>query len=566
MPVSELHVFLIRPTKYDDEGYLLRHWRGVLPSNTLAVLRGLTEQVAREGLPAGVSTRIFCCDESVEALPEKQIDRARQNPEVKVLVGLVGVQTNQMPRATDIAQRMRARGVTVLIGGFHVSGRSCGASAPAEIRRLQEFGVTIVRGEVENTWADILRDVLADNLQPVYDFLLELPDLADAALPSPDPRLMRKFVHESFVTMDSSRGCPFSCSFCTIIQIQGRKMRTRTPSRIAEMISQRHHPGGIDQYFFTDDDFGRNPHWREILLELIRLREEEGQPIRFLMQSDLLAHQQKDFVKLARRAGCFQVFLGMESLDADALAGAGKRQNRISEYAATVRVWQQAGIFVHAGYIVGFRGDTPASVGRNVRRLRDEVGVDLASFFLLTPLAGSRDHTAALAAGIPIDEDLNSHDTFHAVTDPGGMSRADAESAYRAAWQEFYSFEHRRRRLAAWPEDQRATLLQNYLWYSCATQIENFHPMMTGFVRLKPRFDRRPGFAVDSLPRHLCRRVPEVARMTRDYFRQIVVAQQLWQGAGAEGERRGWRDFLRHLFAAEAREAGRLGSEEVTQP
>ena len=558
MAPSELHIFLIRPTKYDDDGYLLRHWRGVLPSNTLACLRGLTERVVAERSLGNVSVHIFSCDESVEAIPEKQIYRAHRKPGVQVVVGLVGVQTNQVPRAIDIAGRMRARGVTVLLGGFYVSGTACGDAAPQEIRSLQRAGVILVRGEVEGHWADLLRDILSGKPKPIYDFLGSPPELSAAALPSPDPRLMRKFVHSSFVTMDSSRGCPFSCSFCTIIQIQGRKMRTREPSRIAEMIAARHHRGGIDQYFFTDDDFARNPHWREILLELIRLREEEGKPIRFLMQSDLLAHKQKDFIALARRAGCFQVFLGMESLDAAALAGAGKRQNRIAEYAATVRAWQEAGVFVHAGYIVGFPHDTTESVRRNLRRLRDEIGVDLASFFLLTPLAGSRDHTEALAAGVSIDADLNRHDTFHAVTDPGSMTREAAEAIYRECWQEFYSFEHRRRRLAAWPEDQRATLLQNYLWYGCATRVEDFHPMMTGFVRIKPRRDRRPGFPVESRARHFLRRAPEVAGLTLGYLNQIAEAQRLWKQAGRRDERRGWRDFLRHLLAAEARESGSL--------
>lgn len=558
MASSELHIYLIRPTKYDDDGYLLRHWRGVLPSNTLACLRGLTEKVAADKELGDVRVRIFSCDESVEAIPERRIYQSHQRSGVEVLVGLVGVQTNQAPRAVDIALRLRARGVTVLVGGFHVSGTSCGDEAPAEICTLKNAGVTLVRGEVENRWADILRDALAGNLRPIYDFLGTPPDLSAAALPSPDPRLMRKFVHSSFVTMDSSRGCPFSCSFCTIIQIQGRKMRTREPSRIAKMIAAQHHPGGIDQYFFTDDDFARNPHWREILLELIRLREEEGQPIRFLMQSDLLAHKQKDFISLARRAGCFQVFLGMESLDAGALAGAGKRQNRISEYADTVRAWQDAGIFVHAGYIVGFPHDTPDSVRQNVRRLRDEIGVDLASFFLLTPLAGSQDHTQALAARVVMDADLNRHDTFHAITDPGGMTREDAEAVYRDSWREFYSFEHRRRRLAAWPEDQRATLLQNYLWYGCATEVDQFHPMMTGFVRCKPRRDRRPGFPVESPVRHLVRRVPEIGRMVLGYGSEIATAQRLWKRAAEAKESRGWRDFLRHLLATKARESGSL--------
>ena len=191
MASSELHIYLIRPTKYDDDGYLLRHWRGVLPSNTLACLRGLTEKVAADKELGDVRVRIFSCDESVEAIPERRIYQSHQRSGVEVLVGLVGVQTNQAPRAVDIALRLRARGVTVLVGGFHVSGTSCGDEAPAEICTLKNAGVTLVRGEVENRWADILRDALAGNLRPIYDFLGTPPDLSAAALPSPDPRLMR---------------------------------------------------------------------------------------------------------------------------------------------------------------------------------------------------------------------------------------------------------------------------------------------------------------------------------------------------------------------------------------
>ena len=184
--------------------------------------------------------------------------------------------------------------------------------------------------------------------------------------------------------------------------------------------------------------------------------------------------------------------------------------------------------------------------------------MDLASFFLLTPLAGSQDHTQALAAGVAMDADLNRHDTFHAITDPGAMTREDAEAVYRESWREFYSFEHRRRRLAAWPEEQRATLLQNYLWYGCATGVDDFHPMMTGFVRCKPRGDRRPGFRVEGPVRHLVRRVPEVGRMVLGYGSEIATAQRLWKRASDAQEGRGWWDFLSHLFATKARESGSL--------
>ena len=551
----ELHVHLVRPTKFDDEGYLLRHWRGILPSNTLACLGGLVDAVARSGVLGDLRVRAFSCDESVAAIPERRIRRAARRPGVRVVVCLVGVQTSQMPRALQLAARFRALGVSVLVGGFHVSGSPCGEDAPAEIAELRALGATLVRGEVENNLAGILADAAAGELAPVYDQLADLPALEESPLPVPDPRVMSRFVHSSFATMDGSRGCPFSCSFCTIIQVQGRRMRARDPRRIAEMVRRRHQPGGIDQYFFTDDDLARSPRWRELFVELIRLREEEGKPIRFLMQSDLLAHRQPEFVSLARRAGCFQVFLGMESLAAGNLAGAGKKQNRVEEYAATVRLWQEAGIFVHAGYIIGFPNDTPASVAASVQRLRDEIGVDLASFFLLTPLAGSADHAAARAEGLAIDPDLNRHDTFHAVVEPQSMSAAEAEAAYRAAWREFYSFEHRRRRLAAWPEEQRATLLQNYLWYAAATRVDRFHPMMTGVGRLRPRADRRPGYAVEGRLVHLRRRAPEVASMLGGYTRELRCAAALWSDAADGADRQG---FLRALFGRAARESGHL--------
>src|SRR5881409_1065674 len=100
-----LQVFLIRPTKYDDDGYLLRHVRGVLPSNTLATLHALTEDVRQRGVLGALGLRVHLYDESVQRLPERRMLRAARRRGSKVIVCLVGVQTNQFPRATDLARR-----------------------------------------------------------------------------------------------------------------------------------------------------------------------------------------------------------------------------------------------------------------------------------------------------------------------------------------------------------------------------------------------------------------------------------------------------------------------------
>jgi hypothetical protein len=118
-----LTIVLIKPSKYDDEGYVIRHFRGVLPSNTLACLSSLTEDLRRRKiLGDDLKIKIKILDDTVQNIPVEKIIRSNKRPRCKTVVALVGVQSNQFPRAADIARRFRAGGVQVLIGGFHVSG------------------------------------------------------------------------------------------------------------------------------------------------------------------------------------------------------------------------------------------------------------------------------------------------------------------------------------------------------------------------------------------------------------------------------------------------------------
>ena len=163
---------------------------------------------------------------------------------------LVGVQTNQYPRAMDIARPLRAAGVQVCIGGFHVSGAMAMAPAtPPECQAMIDEGVTLVLGEVEDRWADLLRDAAADRLRPVYNFLSHLPALETQPLPRFSPRLQRKFAVRGYGTIDAGRGCPFDCSFCTIISVQGRTMRGRGPAHCdtwpAESLEEWHRRKGL---------------------------------------------------------------------------------------------------------------------------------------------------------------------------------------------------------------------------------------------------------------------------------------------------------------------------------
>lgn len=523
------HVFLIKPSKYDDDGFVIRHWRGVLPSNTLACLHGLTEGARRRGLLEGVDLRVHLVDEAVDKLPLGRIAELNRRAGHRVLAALVGVQSNQFARASDIALALRREGVAVMIGGFHVSGMlALFDGLTPEIRELVEAGVTVVAGEVENHWGRLLVEAYHGRLEPVYRLTSELPDLAQAPLPVIDKKYLKKFIISNYGTVDCGRGCPFNCSFCTIINVQGKKMRHRSPEAIAEMVRRAWREAGVSFHFFTDDNFARNPAWSRIFDELIRLREIEAIPVQFMMQVDVLAHRIPGFVEKAVRAGCSNVFLGMESVNPKNLKAAGKNQNRVKDYRELIEAWHRHAVSTHVGFIIGFPYDTEESVREDLKLLMREVRPQRASFFLLTPLPGSMDHKRMVEAGTPLDADYNNFDSFHQCMAHPELKDGALMRLYREAWRDFYSFEHMREVLTEADPKNYWDIFRNFFWYKNSALNEGLHPMISGLFRLKDRTSRRAIFPRESRLDHLKRRIPEVYRYLRALLALALEMEELW--------------------------------------
>ncbi|HWP57903.1 MAG TPA: radical SAM protein [Candidatus Acidoferrales bacterium] len=530
--MQKLHIVLIKPSKYDDEGYVIRFWKGVLPSNTLNVLNGLTQDIKRRRVFGALPIEIVTFDETTEKIPVEKIIRWSRRPRTKLIVGLVGVQTNQFPRAFDLAQQFRGAGIDVILGGFHVSGtiNMLGENEP-DIQELVRAGICIVSGEVEGQWEKILADALNGTLKPIYAFAQDLQNLVDighAPAPVISYKTMRHFAYPTFGTADTSRGCPFSCSFCTIINVQGRKMRERSPETIAEMVRRNYRDYGITFYFFTDDNFARKKLWRETFEALIGVRR-EGIKVSFMMQVDL-ARKPPDFVRLAAEAGCTQVFIGMESVNPENLKAEGKGQNKVDEYRSIIDEWHRAGVVVHAGYIIGLPWDTRESVRRDLRFLMEEIQPDQASFFMLTPLPGSHDHREMKQRGEWMDPDFNKRDSFHATIHHPLMSAEEWTEAYEEAWRTFYSKENMARILSRWQHHPKNywNLMSVFFWYKNAAVIEKQHPMIAGFFRLKDRRTRRPGYSVDPWPVHVWRRTKEVTRLLIAWARFVKEMEEVW--------------------------------------
>ncbi|MGA2263058.1 MAG: radical SAM protein [Acidobacteriota bacterium] len=524
-----LKIVLIKPSKYDDEGFVIRHLRGVLPSNTLACLYSLTEDVKKRGvLGDGVEIQVEIFDETVQKIPISRLIRSNRSAFCKTVIGLVGVQSNQFPRAADLARRFRRGGIPVMIGGFHVSGTMAlfPAGSP-EIQELIDIGVTIVKGEVEDAWAGILQDALHDRLKPVYDFLTEKPSLANQPVPMPPGRYLKRFIAAKFGTIDCSRGCPFNCSFCTIINVQGREMRMRSVESLEHAIRENYHLHGIDYYFFTDDNFARNGNWREVFEMMARLRS-EGILVDFMIQVDTQSYKIPDFVALAASAGCSQVFIGMESINPKNLKAAGKGQNRVQDYKNLIVAWHSAKVATHVAYIIGFPYDTPESVQEDIERLKRELKVEQASFFMLTPIPGSRDHLNMVQAAAWMDPDLNNYDSFHETMHHPNFEPGEWYKTYRKAWEEFYSFEYMREVLANANPENYWNIFRNFIWYRNSVLIEQGHPMIHGFFRLKERKERRPGFTIESRLRYFVRRFHEVRKVAGAWLSLVLEMEELW--------------------------------------
>src|SRR3984893_4394352 len=491
---------LIKPSHYDDDGYVIRWWRAMIPSNSLAALYGIAADCAeRRVLGSDVAIDIELIDEANTRIDVPALlARFRRYGDFGI-VALVGVQSNQYPRALHIARPLREAGILVAIGGFHVSGcLSMLDGRAVDLDACRDLGIAMFAGEAEGRLDLVLRDAAEGTLAPVYNFMKDLPGMAG----TPVPFLPKRYVARTLglsASFDAGRGCPYQCSFCTIINVQGRKSRCRSADDVERLV-RLNWAQGMHKFFITDDNFARNKEWEAIFDRLIELREKHGIPLGLMIQVDTLCHKISNFVEKAKRAGVTRVFIGLENINPDNLAAAKKRQNKITEYRKMLLAWKAQGIITFAGYILGFPSDTPETIRRDIAIIKKELPLDGLEFFCLTPLPGSEDHEVLWANGVPMDADLNKYDVEHVCTAHPKMSKQEWEAIYREAWSLYYTPEHMHtllRRAAATGVSMHS-LVKVLVTFATAVRLENMHPLQTGILRLKHPSERRPGLPRES--------------------------------------------------------------------
>jgi hypothetical protein len=499
---SRFQLILIKPSHYDDDGYVVQWFRSAIPSNSLAAVYALSADAARRRvLGTDIDIDITVVDETNHRVRCQHLIKLIHRHRGFGMVGLVGVQSNQFPRALDVARILRAAGIQVVIGGFHVSG--CLAMLPKiqpDLQAAHDLGCSLFAGEAEDGRLDtVLQDAARRSLKPIYNFLNAMPALESAPPPYLPVHNLRRTV-QRYSSFDAGRGCPFQCSFCTIINVQGRKSRVRSADDVERLIRQ-HWAEGTRRFFITDDNLARNKEWESIFDRIIELRERDKMDLRFIIQVDTQCHKIPNFIAKAARAGVARVFIGLENINPANLLAAKKPQNKITEYRKMLLAWKKAGVITYAGYILGFPADTPESIREDIEIIKKELPLDLLEFFCLTPLPGSEDHKVLWQNGRRMDPDLNKYDLEHVVADHPIMTREQWSKIYRTAWQTYYTPEHietimRRGAACGTGLSRLGTQLTIFADY---VSLENVHPLQGGIFRLKYRRDRRPGFPIEPI-------------------------------------------------------------------
>jgi hypothetical protein len=495
---QRLRVVILKPSKYARDGRVERFRRGFMPNSTLYHLASLTPREL-----GGRRIEVHTIDEYVETdLGYLRLLEADASSET--LLALAGVQSHQFHRALDLAAYARRHGVHAVIGGPHPM--TCDTAA------VQGRGVSVALAEAERVWTSILEDALAGELQPVYgDDQRWAPDLHVPPIEPPPEASLRRYAVQ-MLGVYPARGCPFRCNFCSVIRIAGRRVRSQpVETTMATLRAAR--AGGVGLIMFTSDNFNKYADAPALLEGMIAERLE----LPFFVQCDADVVRQPEFVDLLGRAGCYQMFVGVESFSVTALRAMQKTHNRPDRYREIVELCRRHGIGSHLSNIIGLPGDTEPAVLEHLRALR-ALRPDLASFYILTPLPGTEQYDEFLARGLITEANLDRFDATCPTWRHPHLAAAELSALLARCYREFYAWPDALAKSARWfwaTRSSRNILLKIAVAaYSVLSRLavsQGMHPMAGGVGRIALdgagdyRHLRRAvyGFDLAPLPRSL---------------------------------------------------------------
>lgn len=417
-----LRVVVLKPSKYTSDGYVERFRRGFMPNSTVPYLRSMTPD-----LVGSTPVEIHSVDEYVHTDLE-YLKLLRREGTGQTLLALVGVQSHQFHRALDLAAYARQNGCLVIIGGPHAM--TCDTS------QLHGSGVSFALSEAELTWAEILDDAARGELQPVYGQQKRWQqELKSPVVVPPSKRDLARYVIP-MLGLYPARGCPFVCNFCSVTKIAGRKIRSESvESTMASLKAAK--AAGVTTVMFTSDNFNKYPDAEALLNAMVDAK----LGLKFFVQCDTQIARQPELVELLGKAGCFQMFVGVESFDRATLLAARKGQNRPATYHEIVRMCRAHHIGAHFSNIIGFPQDTEQSIFDHLAELRS-MGPSCASFYILCPIPGTEQYDDFLAQGLITEKNLDRFDTTCLTWRHPNLSAEQLQTLLFTCYHRLFSLGH----------------------------------------------------------------------------------------------------------------------------
>ncbi len=367
-------------------------------------------------VPPELNAEIKIYDETVEYLP-KETDAD--------LIGMTVI-TGTSQRAYQWAGYYRSLGKTVVLGGVHPT------LMPLEAKNHAD---AVVIGLAEQTWGELLRDYKNGELKPFYR---NNGHASISGRPQPRRDLLKKDRYVTINSVEATKGCVHSCSFCVITALSGQNVMTRPVKEVVAEIEQM--PG--KEVVFVDANLIAYPQYaKELFKELIPLKK---------MWFGLVTvniGRNNELLNLMAKSGCKGVLIGFEAFTPGSLKSIDKGFNRAEDYGMLVRKLHDAGIIINGTFCLGTDGDDPSVFSRTVDMVQ-KLKIDLPRFSIMTPFPGTPLYKSLEQSGRIIDRNWANYDVEHCVIQPQQMTPERLEAGLEWTWKQTYKYSSIAQRIA----------------------------------------------------------------------------------------------------------------------
>lgn len=424
---------LIQPSIYLEKGKLLKFRKTYIPSITMSVLAALTPE----------ETEISYTDEFVDEISLKESSDAV----------CISLNTFQALRAYDLADSFRKKGIKVILGGIHAT--ICSEEA-------KEHADSVVIGEAEDVWPEVLNDLKHQMLKPFYKSVC-LPELEKTVAPRLEILNLKKYQKMPFsrfpvISLETSRGCPHRCTFCSITQFYGGKQRTKPIENVVKEIKAVE----AKYILFSDINITANEQRaRELFEALLPLK------IRWLGQCNITLADNPELLALAKRSGCYAMYVGIESINQQTLKKLNKSTNKTEKYQKQLKIFGRMGIPVFGSMILGLDSDTEETFKETANFIIKN-RIDKISLYPLFPLPGTQVYEELKAENRIIDNQFwlrRDILLFDILYEPKNMSRERLKDLFWQTYEKVYSYRGIVSRLLLPPRPQFLTSLVSNLYY-----------------------------------------------------------------------------------------------------